>query len=109
MSNYQFERESRTPYSECYFIGSANGRIGRVDLHYTTGGVAYATLCIPERLTEDEVRELIEEVDEQIVMTADAYREDFVVTVWAGREIGTYSDEDFEEEEEEAEENGHRM
>jgi len=30
-----------------------------------------------------------------------------VVTVWAGRETGVYSDEDLEDEEEEFEGNGH--
>lgn len=85
--------------------------MGRVDIHYAPSGVAYATLCVVERLTEEEIRELIGEVDERLVMTADPYREDFVVTVWAGREVGNYCDEDFEaeEEEEEAEDNGHRL
>jgi hypothetical protein len=30
-------------------------------------------------------------------MSADPYREDFVATVWTGREMGVYSDEDVDD------------
>lgn len=108
---FYFEREARTPNSESYVIEGDDGQVGRVDVHYATSGVAYATLCVLERLTDEETRDLIGQVDERLVLTADPYREDFVVTVWAGREVGSYCDEDFEEEEEEeeAEDNGHRL
>jgi hypothetical protein len=69
-------------------------------------------------LSEDEIQELISEIDERLVMSNDPYREDFVVTVWVGRQAGVYSEEDLEEEEEEEEQeeeeeeleggNGHR-
>jgi hypothetical protein len=110
MAGYRFERESRTPYSESYTVEEDERVIGRVDLHFTAG-VAYATLCVPESLTEDDIQDLIGEIDERLVMTADPYREDFIVTVWAGREAGIYSDEDREAEtveEEENDGNGHR-
>ena len=82
--------------------------IGRIDLHYTPS-VIYGTLCVLERQTEEEIRELIGGIDERLVLSTDPFREDFVVTVWAGREAGAYSDEDLEEgDEEEFEGNGHR-
>ncbi|WP_343395037.1 hypothetical protein [Candidatus Amarobacter glycogenicus] len=34
-------------------------------------------------------------------MTADPYREDFVVTVWRGSPAGVYSDSDADDDEEE--------
>ena len=34
-------------------------------------------------------------------MSADVARDDFIITVFQGRESGEFSDEDFEEEEEE--------
>ncbi len=109
MAQYSFERESRTTHSETYVITSEGTDIGRVDVHYT-GGTVYATLCVPDEFSEDEVQELIGEVDERLVMTADPYREDFVVTVWAGRQAGVYSEEDLgEDEEEENEEDGHHF
>jgi hypothetical protein len=103
MAEYNFERESRTPYSESYSIESESGDdVGRVDVHFT-GNSVYATLCVSEGLTEDDVQELIGQVDERLVMTADPYREDFIVTVWTGRESGVYSDEDEDDEDEDGE------
>jgi len=104
MGEYSFEREARTPHSEVFTIESDDGSdVGRVDLHYTPT-ITYATLCVGEGLTEDDVQELIGQIDERLVMTSDPYREDFIVTVWTGRETGVYSDEDDEEDEDEEEE-----
>ena len=103
MSGYQFERECRTTQSECYIVELNDEEVGRVDIHYTNS-VAYATLCVPESLTDEDIRELISEVDERLVLTTDPFREDFVVTVWAGRESAVFSDEDFEGEEDEDDE-----
>ncbi|MCS7276460.1 MAG: hypothetical protein NZ695_05545 [Dehalococcoidia bacterium] len=103
MGGFHFEREYRTPYSECYTIELNEDEVGRVDLHYGTE-VVYATLVVSERLTQDEIRQLIGEIDERLVLTSDPLREDFVVTVWVGREEGVYSDEDQEEEEDEEDE-----
>lgn len=110
MAEYQFERESRTPYSESYIITSGSDDVGRVDIHFTSSA-AYATLCVPENFGEEEVQELIGTIDERLVLTTDPYREDFVVTVWSGRQAGVYSEEEAEEEsEEEAKEgDGHRL
>ena len=89
---YRFEREARTPYSESYTIEDAEHSLGRVDVHYTNS-VAYATLAVHESLSDDAIQELIAEIDEQLVTSADPYREDFIVTVWRGQEIGTFADE----------------
>lgn len=112
MPGYQFERECRTPQSESYIVELDDEEVGRIDIHFTPS-VVYGTLCVGEDMTEEDVRALIGEVDERLVLTTDPFREDFVVTVWAGREAAVYSDEDFEEEEEEGEEeeregNGYR-
>jgi hypothetical protein len=109
MSGYTFERESRTLTSESYLVELDEEEVGRIDLHFSDA-VTYGTLCVADRLTEDELKELISEVDERLVLTNDPFREDFVITVWRGREAGVYSDEDFdkhrEDEEEEYEGNG---
>ena len=110
MSDYHFERECRTPNSECYIIELEDEEVGRVDIHYTPS-VSYATLCVGDNVSEEDLRELISEIDERLILTNDPFREDFVVTVWAGRESAVYSDEDFEgaeEDEEELEGDGHR-
>ncbi len=100
MASYTFEREARTSYSECYTIEGEDGTVGRVDLHFTSGPV-HATLCLGEDLTEEEIQELINTIDERIVVSADPIREDFIVTVWVGRAGGVYSDLDEDEEDEE--------
>ncbi len=94
---YRFEREARTPHSESYAIEDEQHSLGRVDLHFTSS-VAYATLAVHESLDDEAVQRLIAEIDERLVTSADPYREDFIVTVWRGREAGTFADEaDFEE------------
>lgn len=105
MPSYQFDRESRTPHSEAFVIRSDDAEIGRVDLHYG-GDMAYATLCVPDDYSEDQLQELIAEVDERFVMTALPFRDDFIVTVWLGRMAGVFS-EDLDEEFEETNGDGH--
>ena len=38
-------------------------------------------------------------IDEELVLPCDVVRDDFVVTVYQGREAGVFSDEEFEDEE----------
>ena len=97
MADYRFERECRTPYSEAYIITREEEHIGRVDLHYLSD-LAYATLCVNEDMTLEAIQDLVELIDEEMVMSAEMYREDFIVTVHQGKEIGVFSDEDEEEE-----------
>src|ERR1700686_1868736 len=104
MAEYSFERECRTPHSESYSVESDSGDdVARVDLHFTASG-AYATLCVNESLTEDDIQDLIGQIDERLVVTRDPYREDFVVSVWTGLESGLHSDEDDEDEDEDGDE-----
>ena len=98
MADYRFERECRTPYSEAYIISKEEEHIGRVDLHYVPD-LVYATLCVNEGMTLESIQDLVELIDEELVMSAEMYREDFIVTVHQGKEIGVFSDDDGEEEE----------
>jgi len=104
MPDYRFERECRTPYSEAYDITLDETQVGRVDLHFAAHIVS-ATLCVGENMTAEEIRDLIDSIDEELVLAADVVRDDFVVTVYQGREAGVFSDEDedFMEELEEEE------
>ncbi|HAZ31570.1 MAG TPA: hypothetical protein DCY61_02545 [Dehalococcoidia bacterium] len=104
MLDYRFERECRTPYSEAYDITLDETQVGRVDLHFAAHIVS-ATLCVGENMTAEEIRDLIDSIDEELVLAADVVRDDFVVTVYQGREAGVFSDEDedFMEELEEEE------
>ncbi len=97
MPEYRFERECRTPFSEAYAIMAEEEQVGRVDLHFTPTEV-YATLCVGEELTTEGIRELIYAIDEELVMTADVERDDFVVNVHQGRETGVFCDEELDED-----------
>lgn len=101
MADYSFERESRTPFSEAYTVEEGGDVIGRADIHFTPSGVVYATLCVPQDFDEEEIQGLIGEIDERLVLSTDAYRDDFVVTVWRGVQAGVYSEEEEDEEEDE--------
>jgi hypothetical protein len=109
MATYQFERETRTPNSETFVIETNGDEIGRVDLHYANS-TAYATLCVPADFSDDNIEELIGEIDERLVMSWEPLRDDFIVTVWAGREVGVFSetgddddDDDDEDDEDDVE------
>ncbi len=108
MARFQFERESRTSYSESYNILIEENEIGRVDVHFGEE-IASATLCVPEDFSDSDIQELIGAVDERLVMTARPFREDFVCTVWLGRHAGVYSEEleELEDDHDELEGNGH--
>ncbi|MXZ63098.1 MAG: hypothetical protein F4Y98_05745 [Chloroflexi bacterium] len=97
MADYRFNREARTPYSEVYTIDDGEHALGRVDVHYT-GSAAHATLVVHAALSDDQVQDLLEAIDDQIVTSADPYREDLVVTVWRGEEMGVFADDDGSEE-----------
>ncbi len=86
-----FEREVRTPHSESYTVLDDGEIVGRVDLHIQAPNI-HATLCTTPDASDDRVRELIDAIDEQLAMTADPYREDFIVTVWKGVPAGVYGD-----------------
>jgi hypothetical protein len=106
MADYRFAREARTPYSEVYAIDDGQHSLGRVDVHYTASA-AHATLIVHHSLSEELVQDLLEAIDDQIVTSADPYREDLVVTVWRGEEVGVFADESaLDDEDEEDEEDG---
>ena len=107
MTDYHFEREARTPYSEVFTIDDGEHSHGRVDVHYTASAT-FATLAVHHSLGEEQVQELLAEIDERIVSTADPYREDLIVTVWRGEELGVFADDlDFDDEDEDEHDHPH--
>ena len=97
MPDYRFDRECRTPYSEAYIITSGEDWVGKVDLHFTSTEVR-STLCVGENMTTDEIRELIDTIDDELILSADVARDDFIVTVYQGREAGVFSDEEYDDD-----------
>jgi hypothetical protein len=105
MEAARFERTVRTESSEIFAIYGGARRLGRIDLHYGRFEV-HGTLLLEVDLTDDEMQQIIDQIDEELVQTHDPEREDFLVTVFKSEELGFYSDEyegedDAGEEEEE--------
>ena len=90
---FTYERESRTSSSESYLVENEQGSRARADLHFTPT-IVYSTLCVPPDWTEDDIQDVIADLDDRVVRSADPFRQDFIVTVWAGTEAGVYSDEE---------------
>ena len=93
----RFERECRTPYSEVYTILDDDSPQGRLDIHYA-GNLIHATLCVSERFTQDEIQELIEEVDQELLDAVGLSRDDFIVHVHQGHEVGVFNNQEYSED-----------
>ncbi len=100
MPGFYFEREVRTEHSECYTILEDEQPIGRVDIHFTPG-VVHATLCVAESLTREHIQDLVETVDEELVDVLGVTRDDYVVHVHQGVDLGVFTIPEFDEETEE--------
>lgn len=94
----RFERECRTPYSEVYTILEEDQPQGRFDVHFA-GNLIHATLCVSERYTKDEIQELIDDLDDEVLDSIGLARDEFIVHVHQGREVGVFSDSEYAEEE----------
>ena len=86
-SDFSFEREVRTPYTEAYTIRKDDRAIGRIGIHFADG-VVHLSVAVYESLTRDSIQEIIDTVD-----AVDIARERFVVHVFQGRETSVFSDE----------------
>ena len=96
MSDFSFEREVRTPYSEAYTIRENDRTVGRMDIHFADG-VVHLSVAVDESLTQDAIQEIIDTVDEDMVDAVGIAREGFIVHVFQGRETGVFTDEPFDE------------
>jgi len=100
MSDYYFERECRTAYSEAYNILDDETPIGRLDIHFAPL-LVHATLCVSESLTTELIEELIQTIDEELLDVVGVARDEFIVHVHQGRDMGVYSNHSFSENGEE--------
>ncbi len=91
MEDVRFDRQFRTPNSEGYHMMTGTTRVGTVDLHFTSTTV-HCTLVLEQELEREDLAKLIEQIDEDLVLSADTPRDDFLVSVYVGKEVGFFND-----------------
>ena len=94
-SKFNFERECRTLQSECYTVLEEQNSVGRVDIHFTDT-VIHATLSIIDNLTNDQIQDLIDTIDEDLMDSVGINRQEVIVHVHQGRDLGVFSTRNFE-------------
>ena len=102
-ARFRFTRLVRTQTSEIYLIWEEESRVGQLDLHYA-GDTVHATLILEVDLSVTSEEELLTQVDQDIVASflPNFDRDDFMVTVFRGEEISSYTDDPgFEADDEE--------
>lgn len=103
-ARFRFTRLVRTQTSEIYLIWEEENRVGQLDLHYA-GETIHATLILETDLSVTSEEELLTQIDEDIVSSflPSFDRTDFLVTVFRGEEISSYTDSGNMEPEEDEE------
>ncbi len=92
LENLRFDRHFRTASSEGYHIMRDGERLATADLHFTLADVR-CTLILEKPMEREQIARLIERIDEDLVLSADVPREDLLVNVYQGTEVGFFSDE----------------
>lgn len=95
MANYYFERECRTSHSECYTIVEDDVGVGRIDIHFIYGAV-HATVNVAESLTTAAIQELLDTIDQELLDSVGIIRDEVIVHVHQGRDLGVYSGPKYE-------------
>ena len=90
---YRLSRLVRTQSSEIFLVWDEDRRIGQLDIHYAHDTI-HATLVLEADLPVNTEEELLAQIDEDIVSSylPSFDREDFLVTVFRGEEISSYTD-----------------
>ncbi len=109
LEHLHYDRICRTARSESYLISQGEEPLARIELHFMQEFV-YGLLAVERdlsmELTAEEIDLLRDRIDTDLVVTADSGREDFFLTVFQGRDLGTYHDPDWEDEDAPEDDNG---
>jgi hypothetical protein len=103
----KYDRVCRTSHSEAYLLSEGDSPFGRVDLHFGSS-VVHGVLIVERELSDEDLHGLVQRIDDDLVWTADQSREDFLVTVYRGSEVGVISDRDSDESDEDTDEDDER-
>ena len=90
---FKFVRLVRTASSEVYVVWDGENRVGQLDLHYASD-IIHGTLILEMEIPPSQEEELLTQIDQDVVSSyrPSFDREDFLVTVYRGEEISTYTD-----------------
>lgn len=87
----RYDRLYRTTSSEAFLLSMGEVALGRLELHYAQG-VVFGLLLLEEELSGEVLRPLTSQIDDDLVWTAGVAREDFVLSIYVGRELATIDD-----------------
>ena len=69
--------------------------VGRLDIHYADV-VVHATLNVEETVTSDEIQDIIDDIEGQLLDAVGIVRQEIIIHVHQGRDLGVYTTSDFE-------------
>lgn len=106
MNRFRLTRLIRTLSSEILLIWGDERTVGQADIHYA-GDRIYATVILEDAFDEADEAALRSQLDRDMVAAylQDYERDDFVVTIFRGRETASYSDSMSDEDSNHEEEN----
>ncbi len=93
---FDYEREVRTPSSEAYLIVDGDATVGRIDTHFMPG-IAHIAIAVEQRITPDQIEEIIADIDADMLNTVGAERDTHMYHVFQGTEIRVFSDTDYDD------------
>lgn len=102
MAIFRLSRLLRTDSSEVYLIWAGERRLGQVDIHYADS-IIHANMLLEYDLSEDEERSLCSQLDEDVVTSylPSFEREEFVITIFRGEEVDSFTYPPIEEQDDE--------
>ena len=102
--NVKLVRVVRTSSSEIYIVWQEDVRLGQVDIHFGDD-LIHATLILEKDLDADTQAELVDQLDQDVVSShlSQFERENFLVTVFRGAELESFSDGEPDVEDEDGE------
>jgi len=69
--------------------------VGRLDVHFADV-IVHATLNVDESLTENDMHDLIDMVDNELLEAAGIVRQEVIIHVHQGRDLGVYSTREYD-------------
>ena len=92
MNTFRLVRLLRTLSSEIFVIWRGEQRVGQADVHFADNSVQ-ADLFLESALDEDEQKNLIRQLDDDVVSSylPSFDRDQFIVTIFIGQEIDSFN------------------